>query len=203
MSITLKPGFEKRHEDLTWRSRSTLRKYSPDQVTHAIGKIGYEPDGTVLAELFKTPEDGIVEDPTSNVLVTVGLQRITNLIIGAGGTSLAHATALCGVGDTSTAATTGDTQLGSNSTGHSRYIVADASYPTAVNGVITMQNTFTTSDGNFVWNEWGWVAAGAAANSDTFAATGTSPVLINHKIASLGTKVSGASWVFSTTITLS
>lgn len=203
MNKFIKPGWAKRHEDLKWRSSSLLFKYSPDQMKYAINKFGYEPLGNELKFIFKHPEDGILEDKTSNLLVTVGLARITSLIVGGGGTSLAHASALCGTGDTATAAAVGDTQLGSNSTGHSRYIVADTSFPTTNNGVITMQNTFTTSDGNFVWNEWGWVAAASAASSDTFAGTGTSPVLINHKIASLGTKVSGASWVFSTTITLS
>lgn len=192
-----------RHEDLSWRSSSQLFKYSLDQIDFAVRKCGYEPLGDELARIFKKPEDGVLEDLTSNLLVTVGLARITSLIIGAGGTSLAHASALCGVGDTSTSATISDTQLGSNSTGHSRYIVADASYPSSNNGVITMQNTFTTSDGNFTWNEWGWVAAASATNSDTFASTGTSPVLINHKIASLGSKVSGAVWVFQTSVTLS
>jgi hypothetical protein len=48
--------------------------------------------------------------------------------------------------------------------------------------------------------------ATSGANSYTlsgFYATASSYAMWNHKIASLGTKASGASWVFTTTITLS
>lgn len=203
MNQITKPGFERRHEDLKWRSSSFTQKFSQDQMRFAIAKLGYEPKGSELLSLFKEPEDGVIEDNESNLLVTVGLARITSLITGAGGTSLTHANAVCGVGDTATAAVVADTQLGSNSTAHSRYIVADTTFPTSSNGVITMQNTFTTTDGNFVWAEWGWVVAAAAANSDTFAGITGTPLLLNHKIAALGTKASGASWIFTSTVTLS
>ena len=191
-------------DGINWLAHARIQKYSPDQVTFATSKnYGIEPKGDLLVKLINSdPEDGILEVP-GNLLVTVGLNLITSLIIGAGGQALSHAAALTGVGDSTTAATVGDTQLGSNSTGHSRYIIADTGYPSQSNGVITMQSTFGTSDANFAWNEWGWVSAATATDSDTFAACGTSPILINHKIAALGTKASGASWVFQTTVTLS
>jgi len=206
------------HEGLNWKAHALVLKYSPDQgrfaeerwasrnfSTKVRNRIHGGPrkvEGEFLSLLCGEPEDGYAE-AAGNLLVTVGLNRITSLIIAGGGQGLSHGSILTGAGDTSTAATTGDTQLGSNSTNHSRYIPADTAYPTQANGLMSMQSTFTTSDGNFAWAEWGWVVAAAAVDSDTFAASGTSPVLINHKISSLGTKVSGASWVFQTTVTLS
>lgn len=201
----MKPGFEKRFENIKWTSSSVLRKFSKDQVDFAVQHFGREPGGPELIKFYKNnPEDGIHIDPTSNLLCVNGLARITNLITGAGGVSMTHANCGLGTGDTATAATSADTQLGSNSTSHSRYIVADATFPTIAGGVITVQATFTSTDGNYAWNEWGLVIATTTTNSDTFAGSGTTPILLNHKApASLGTKSSGSSWVFTVTLTIS
>lgn len=190
-----------REDSLNWHADGLVFKYSPDQVAWAtISDV--EPSGSQLMSLFDEPEDGYAY-VCGNLLVTVGLNLITSLMIGGGGQALTHTATLTGVGDTATAATVADTQLGSNSSNHSQYIVADTSNPSQSNGVISNQSTFSTSVANFTWAEWCWVSAASAANSVTFASTGTSPIMINHKISSLGTKVSGASWVFQTSVTLS
>jgi hypothetical protein len=187
---------------ITWKSTTFLEKFSPDQNDFLQRKLGQEPTALQLRQLGM-PEDGVLEDLTSNLLVTVGLARITSLIIGGGGTSLAHASCLLGVSTSTTAALVGDTILGADGSGNAQYVVADTSFPTSSNGVISFQSTFGSSLANFAWGDWGVVAAATAANSVTFAGTGTSPVLINHKVVSQGTKASGASWVFSSSITLS
>jgi hypothetical protein len=190
-------------DDIIWRSSTLLEKFSPDQNSFLRRKLSHEPTAEELRKFCGEPEDGVLEDPHSNLLTTVGLNRITSLIIGGGGTSLAHATCLVGVSTSTTAATVADTILGADGSGNAQYVVADTSFPTQTNGVISSQSTFTSSLANFAWGDWGLVAATGATNSVTFAATGTSPVLINHKVQSQGTKVSGASWVFQLSLTLS
>lgn len=175
---------------------------------------------TLLADTMRltgAPEDGLREH-AGNLLVTVGLNQITLLITGQGGAALGTSgthnnTAVCGVGSSATAAVVGDTHLGGDgSSSTAWYQQCDATYPTQSNGVITMQATFATGNANFAWNEWCWVTgtgaitAGATLNSggggNLFA---TTAFMVNHKVpaSSLGTKASGASWVFTTTITLS
>lgn len=187
-------------DGIKWNAHARVLKYSIDQAAYA-QRFYPNPCGDFMIGLCGAPEDGIVEQ-SGNLLTTLGLNRITSLIIGGGGTSFANANALTGVGNSTTAATTADTHLTANSTGNSRYIVMDASFPTQSNGTISGQSTYGSSDGNFAWQEWGWVIAASPANSDTFAGTGTSPVMLNHKVASFGTKGSGAIWVFQTSVTL-
>jgi hypothetical protein len=176
---------------------ATVEKWDEDQVRYVVRKSGVPvPKRAVLASWVKPYETLEVE---GNLLTTVGLGRLTSLLIAGGGVALSGTTTTClGVGDTSTAAAVTDTQLGSNSTGHSRYMIADSA-PTRVTTTVTNDTvqvvaTFTTSDGNFTWSEWGIVIVTTAANSDTFASTGTSPLLLNHRISAMGVKASGSSW---------
>ena len=186
-------------DGIRWNAHARVLKFSIDQANYA-QRFEPNPSGDFMIGLF-APEDGIVEQ-SGNLLTTLGLNRITSLIIGGGGAAFSNANALTGVGNSTTAANVADTHLTANSTGNSRYIVMDASFPTQSNGVISGQSTFGSSDGNFAWQEWGWVVAASPANSDTFAGAGTSPVMLNHKVASFGTKGSGAIWVFQTSVTL-
>lgn len=198
-----------KHDGLNWMAFAHVAKYSPDQVTWATNKLGYEPKGFELDLLFQAPEDGTAES-AGNILTTAGLQRITNLIIGAGGQAFAStSTAAVGVGSTATGEVVGNTALGADGTAETgtvgcRYQAVDST-PTAVNGVITAVSTFASGFGNFAWQEWCWAAiTGGLTASATLANVGTtSEQMLNRKTASLGTKVSGASWVFTTTVTLS
>jgi hypothetical protein len=186
-----------------WSAHARIAKYSPDQVAWATAKLGREPEGHRLSLLFREPEDGITEEP-GNLLVTVGLNLITSLIEGGAGTPFAHADAIFGVGSTSTAATVADTALGADNTSGAWYQQADASYPTQSNGVITTNCTITSSNANYTWNEWCLATgSGGITAGDHLSAAATSAVMLNHKVADLGTKVSGASWVATLTVTLS
>jgi hypothetical protein len=168
--------------------------------------MGHEPSAfhlRHLEEIGLLEPDDIVEVP-GNLLVTTGLNRITNLIIGGGGTPLAHANAIVGVGTSSTAATVSDVALGSDGTANAYYQQADSGYPTQSNGTITCNATFQTGNANFAWNEWCWAdGSGTITAGTTLASVATSPVMLNHRIQSLGTKVSGAVWTLSATLTLS
>jgi hypothetical protein len=188
-----------------WEAHAKVLKYSPDQVAHAVSVLGYEPSGHRLSLLFREPEDGVAEEP-GNLLVTVGLNLITALIEGGAGTPFAHADAIVGVGATSTAATIADTALGADNTASAYYQQADVSYPTQSNGVITTQATFASGNANFAWNEWALATGSGGITAGThLSAVATSVTMLNHKVpaSSLGTKSSGASWVFIATVTFS
>lgn len=186
-----------------WEAHAAVRKYSPDQVAYATNKLGYEPQGHRLSLMFRDPEDGVTEEP-GNQLVTVGLALITALIEGGAGTPFAHADAIVGVGTGTTSAIT-DTALDNDNSANAWYQQADASYPTQSNGVMSCQATVASGNGNFAWNEWCLATGSGGITSGThLSAVATSVTMLNHKAGAslLGTKSSGASWVFVSTITL-
>ncbi len=195
-------------DTLTWDMQARIIKYHPESVSRITRDLmhGHEPTGFHLRhfeEVGLAEPDEVMEAP-GNLLVTGGLNRITNLIIGGGGVALAHADAVVGVGTSTTAATVSDTALGGDGNASTAYYQqADSSYPTQSNGIITVNCTFQSGVANFAWNEWCWaIDSGTITAGATLASTGTSPLMLNHKVQSLGTKVSGSIWTLSATLTL-
>lgn len=190
-------------------SKSTVRRHGSSRV--------HDLHGDWLRELFPAgPEDGYAYDD-GNLLVNTGLTVIVKLLNAAGATSyypLANNgstnNTVCGVGATSTAATTADTALGADNTSNAYYQGMDATYPSVTTpATVNGQCTYASGNANFAWNEWCWATGAGAVTPGTHLsvifATGASINMINHKVpaSSLGTKASGASWVFSTTIVFS
>lgn len=186
-----------RTDGINWHAHARVDKFDDEQVEWVRNKTGIMvPQGALLAHHVKPYE---VTEADGNLLTTAGLTRICSLIVAGGGQGLTNTATRLGVGNSSTAATIGDTDLGASSGSSNRYFMTmDATYPSASGAVITARASFGGSDGNFQWSEWGLdigtptVSAGTTVNA----------TLLNHKIASLGTKVSGT-WVLTTTITLS
>jgi len=205
------------HDGLNWRAFAHVEKFSPDQTAHAEEQLRFlmlprRMHGFQLAELLRAtgaPELGYSQ-VAGNLLVTEGLNQITSLIINSS-TSFAftNTKGLVTVGDSTTAAAVSDTYVTATFTSGSNCYQNpnDASFPTQSNGVINSQSTYGSGVANFAWQTWGWASFnGTAAANATLSAHGTGSnqaLLINHKVASLGTKGSGAAWVFSTSITLS
>ena len=109
-------GRLKSGDGLKWHAYARVDKYSPDQVKYATALYGgLEPDGRGLHALFAVPEDGHAE-AHGNLLVTVGLDAITKLLINTGGPQAfsGPTRAIVGVGATATAATIADTALGAD-----------------------------------------------------------------------------------------
>lgn len=199
-TMNMKPGFERRHEGVQWKSSSTVEKFSPDQVVYATALLGHEPTGTELLALVGTPEDGIVIDPTSNLLTTAGLGRITSLIIGGGGQAATATAARVGVGNSSTAASAGQTDLqASSGAGNRQFNTMEATYPQASAGVLTFKASYASGEALFAWAEWG-IDIGTPTVS---AGTTVNALLLNRKVADNGTKATGSVWAFTVTITLS
>lgn len=175
---------EERRDQLAWKVHGTVRKY----------------DGANADERARAGEapDSVLEFD-GNLLTTAGLTRISSLILGAGGQAATNTSARIGVGDGTTAAAVGDTDLSAAAgSTHRQFEVMVATYPSSAAGVMTFQATFLTSEANFHWQEWGidigtpTVTAGTTVNA----------TLLNHKVIDLGTKTSASAWTFMVTITL-
>lgn len=187
----MKTGFEKRSEGIKWTPVATVEKWTEDQVKNA------EKNGIPLSEI--TPAS--VERFEGNLLTTAGVTRIMALLNGAGGQAADATHSLLGVGDTSTAATTADTGLGASAgSTHQYWMPMDATYPSVSAGVLTAKSTWASADGNFAWNEWALAVTNSSAAAGAAAGAG---ILLNHKIASMGTKASGSVWALTVTVTLS
>lgn len=216
---------------LSWRRLPVLRRVAigerASRVRDEHGLV-YRIHGDWLRELFPGgPEDGYARTE-GNLLVAGGLANLAYLLLGttpsgSNGRVLAGTTTtgqtVCGVGSTSTTATVADTHLGAdgtapNGTVGAYYQAMDSTYPswagsgTANGGQLNGQSTYASGNANMNWQEWCWATGiGAITAGSTLAsvfATGADTAMLNHwSGTSLGTKGSGATWVFSTTITFS
>ena len=125
-----------------------------------------------------------------NLLLNSGINVAWGLICGAGGTAFDNTHAYIGVGDSSTAANA--TQTGIQAATNRLNKAMDATYPlAAASQAEVWRSTFASADANFAWNE----IVVSNANDWTHG--------LNRLVQTMGTKVSGATWVASLTITLS
>jgi hypothetical protein len=189
---------------INWKAFACVHKYDPATVALAAERLGYEPKAADFAELGIAHDD-YAEAP-DNILVSTGISNITNLLIGGGGNTMTSTRTIVGVGATSTGAAIADIHLGADG-GSAWYQVVDSaptrSTVTATNDTLTCVSTFASGNGNFAWAEWCWATCtGTITAGATLASAATGTAMVNHKIASLGTKVSGAVWVFTATVTL-
>lgn len=184
-------------DGIKWMPYAVVEKFDPELVSYVKEKTGlYAPDGATLAK-FGDPYE--VTEQAGNLLTTVGLNRLTSLLVGAGGQAATNTATRLGTGNSSTSESVGQTDLQASAGSSNRWFqVMDATYPQQSNGVITFKATFGSTDGNYIWNEWGVdISAPTAASS---AVVGS--LFLNRKVASLGTKASGAAWAFTATITI-
>lgn len=189
-------------DGISWTAHARVERFSPAQTAAASALAGGAEPSAEHLRATGAPEHGIA-DEHGNILVTAGLALITNLIEGGGGTPFAHADAILAVGSTATAATIADTALGADNTAGAWYQQADVGFPTASGGLITCQSTFGTTSANFTWAEWCLATgSGGITPGIRLSLVATSPTMLNHKIAALGTKASGAAWVLTATVTL-
>lgn len=196
---------EKR-DGINWKAFAKVEKYNAETVAELTKILGYEPRAADFERMQIKADDIACVD--GNILVDLGIQAITGLICNLGSQQpLVALRTFVGVGATATTATIADTHLGSDG-GSAWYQVADSapsrSTVSATNDTITTICTYGSGNANFAWAEWCWGTTTAAITPGaTLSGVGTGAMMLNHKIASLGTKASGASWVFTSTITLS
>lgn len=121
-------------------------------------------------------------------LTNAGRNLIATAIVGAAYTAYNNANAFLGVGDSTAvfAATQTDLQASTNKL----RVGMDATYPLQAVNVLTFRSTFSTSQANYAWEEWGVFNA---------ASSGT---MLNRKVEALGTKTSVQTWQLTVDITL-
>lgn len=135
--------------------------------------------------------DEVVE-VSGNLLLNAGITRMLDKLIGTSGQVYDASHCRIGVGDSSTAASASQTDLQASTNKY--YKLCDS---VAVSGqTLTVIATFGSGVANFAWAEFG-IDAGTADGS-----SGTA-VMLNRKVASVGTKGSGSTWVFTVTLTIS
>jgi hypothetical protein len=184
-------------ERANWLAHMHVDKYDDDQVKWVQRRMGalYVPQGQSFEYLGVKPSETV--DVTGNLVTTAGWTRLTSLMVGGGGQALTNTATRLGVGNSTTAAAIGQTDLQAAAGTANRYFMTmDATYPSAATNVITARASFATGDANFVWAEWALdvgtptVTAGATVNA----------VMINRAVQALGTKASGV-WTATATIT--
>lgn len=184
-----------KNDSFKWTPTAVVEKFDEDASRWVRNRTGLFELEHCAFQYFDIKPYETIEVP-GNLLTTSGLNRLTSLLIGAGGQALTSTAIRLGVGDDTTAAAVGDSDL---STGSNQYYrVMDATYPQQSNGVVTVKGSFQDADANFAWQCWGIdVGTPTVSSSGTVAA-----LLLNRKVASLGTKVSGI-WVLTVTLTFS
>jgi hypothetical protein len=156
-------------------------------------KLTPVPSFELLALGIKAEE---VEVVPGNLLLNAGIQRLEDLLIGAGGQAFNNANSRLGVGNSATAEAATQTDLQAAAGGANRqFKLMNATFPSRATQVVTFQSDFTSGEANFVWNEWG------VDNGTTNTTTVVAPML-NRKVASLGTKATGT-WTLTGTLTIS
>lgn len=193
------------NDSFKWHARARVDKFSPEVVQELTRILGYEPKAADFARLGADPYEIVEVD--GNILVAGGIGMLTNALIGGTADPLTSARAFVGVGDSSTAATTAQTDLQAAT---NKYYNTFDSNPTRITTTVTNDtiqgvSTFGSAVANFAWAEWAWhtttagtITPGTAQNVSTGTET-----MWNRKVASMGTKASGASWVFTTTVQFS
>lgn len=176
------------HDRAEWKAKWQVDKYEGDWTAEQID-----------AGLAPAPYEVCIKE--DNLLLYGGVSCLWQCLVG-NGTGTAGQTltffnngnAYLGVGDSTTAeaATQTDLQAATNKL----RVAMDATYPqhtdatTSGAATITFRSTFGSAQANYAWQEAG-VFNGSSGGR-----------MLNRKVSSLGTKASGATWVFTLTITI-
>jgi hypothetical protein len=191
---------EKWSEEAVDFARARLEREGTSHIIDA-GKLIPIEHGITSAELRRIVGDAeVYQEIAGNLLLNEGIQRLEDLLIGAGGTTYANANAYIGVGDTNTAESASQTELQATANAANRFYKAmNATYPQRTNQTVDWQSDFTTSEANFAWAEW-TIAAGATSASGSGFLVGTTN--LNRKVSALGTKTTGT-WTLTGSVTIS
>lgn len=178
-----------RQDFLRWNVHGWVEKFDGVALNPALANL----PGSALTAYGLEPDDRV--EFHGNLLTNAGVQRLEDLLIGAGGTAFNNANTRLGVGDNATAAAATDTNLGVG--GSNRYWqLMDATFPSRASQTVSFKATHTGGVSNFHWQEWGLDNGSASSNA------ATAP-LLNRKVIDLGTKTSSASWALTVTIVVS
>lgn len=175
------------HEFVKVMTRATVEKRSDDYEVYrqrllAKGLAVHEVD--IKAARGVRPFEIVQGD--YNAMVDNGINALLLLLVGGGGTAYNNANARLGVGSSTTAWATTQTDL---VTILSKQAMK-ATYPTTGTKKQTFQSDFTGAVGDGAWQEWG-IFNSATANTG----------MLSRKVESLGTK-SGGTWTLTVDFSL-
>lgn len=128
-----------------------------------------------------------VEKFKSNMLLSEGINEMLDLLIGAAATAYSNANAELGVGNSSAATATSQTDLQGGST---KWKGMEATYPQVSGRTVTFKSEFGSTEANFLWHEFS-VRNGSSADKN-----------LNRRVTNKGTKASGETWTLTLTITI-
>lgn len=207
-------------EKVSWQFDWCCEKWEQDKVDHVTSKLERR-HGNMLPHnlggkvIWRPKSDGLPSDflrefgvepdeitvIEGNLLVNEGIGRLLDLLCAAGGVAYNNANAFIGIGDSATAEAASQVELQAAS--NRFYKAMNATFPVSpgTNGANSRdwRSDFTSTEANYVWNEWS-VCAGATTASGSGFTTGTTN--LNRKVQSLGTKSTGT-WTMTATITIS
>lgn len=174
------------HEFVKVMTRATVEKRTEDYDDLLATLLGrdipqYEAETKAAAQV--SPYEVIEGD--YNAMVDAGITLALALIVGGGGTAFNNANAYLGVGASTTAWSTTQTNLLTTSTRKGM----KATYPLTGTKKQTFSSDFLTGEANIVWNEWGIFNASTAGT------------MLSRKVENLGTKSSGT-WTLTVDFSL-
>jgi hypothetical protein len=144
--------------------------------------------GHLLVEKYDAQGRHTGNAEVTNLFLTVGINELWKLFSGQSANTFNNANAQIGIGDSSTAASAGQTDL--QAATNKTYKAQDASFPSVpASGQIQYKSTFGSSDANYVWNEFVLKHSGSA-------------ICLDRGVSSMGTKASGTTWVVTLTLTI-
>lgn len=173
------------HESIAWSVGWTCEKFDAD-LGLWLAEFGVTEEAFDRFHRENSPRERLHVE--GNLLVTNGLQLLEDALIGVAITAFSNANARIGVGDSSTAAAVGQTDLQA-ATNKLRKAM-DATFPSRTGTTLSFKSSFTSGEANFAWNEWAIFNAASGATS-----------MLNRKVESLGTKSSGT-WTLQGDVTI-
>jgi len=183
------------YDAVRWRCQTEVAKYNAPSESVRAGEV--------------YPDE--VLDIDGNLLVYggadimwLGLKNGLSATTGLKNTFFDNSNAVIYVGDVNTAAAAGQVDLQATSESTNRDAVAmEATYPihttgdgSTANQNIVFRSVFSTSVGNFAWEEW-------AIGNTTATTAPYKGRILNRKVESLGTKTAAATWTVTVTLSLS
>lgn len=128
-----------------------------------------------------------VDEFDGNMLLSEGIGAMLTLLIGGAETAFSNANAQLGVGNSTVATATSQTDLQGASTA---WKAMSATYPQVSGRTVTFVSEFGSTEANFAWAEFS-VRNGAGADKN-----------LNRRVADKGTKSAGETWTLTLTITI-
>lgn len=177
------------HEPVRWITHWWIDKYEGKVTPEQVNDPAYKP--------FETVEfDG-------NLAVNSGIQRVMDLMIGAGGQAGDNTHTFMGVGNSSTAEAAGQTDLqAATGSTNRQWKGMDATFPSRASQTVTYRSTYATTEANFNWLEVGVEIDNGTVSPGTAALSTGTQKLLNRKVIAAGTKVNTQTWVSTVTITM-